>query len=206
MDSARAPYTTSQYVLSWVTSRAHQASSKCILVSSLLGIWSGLLFCCGSGELCDQRNLGGRNSSLQVTRLGSKQSIPQGSQGRAEAQAMEECGCLASFQTAQLVFLNNPRPSSQIQRAYSVLGLPTSIINQDHFLQMWPQASLGNYTTEVSFSQVTLGSVTLTLKTSQHSTAYLPCGLLCAWCQYKARDAELPVAPQDLICPSGCEM
>lgn len=174
MDSARAPYTTSQYVLSSVTSRAHQASSKYILVSSLLGIWSGLLFCCGSGKLCDQRNLGGRNSSLQVTRLGSKQSIPQGSQGRAEAQAMEECGCLASFQTAQLVFFNNPRPSSQIQHTYSVLGLPTTIINQDHFLQMWPQASLGNYTTEISFSQVTLGSVKLTLKTSQHSIAYLP--------------------------------
>lgn len=45
MDSARAPYTASQYVLSWVTSRAHQASSKYILVSSLPGILSGLLFC-----------------------------------------------------------------------------------------------------------------------------------------------------------------
>lgn len=154
MDSARAPYTTSQYVLSWVTSRAHQASSKYILVSSLLGIWSGLLFCCGSGKLCDQRNLGEETVHFRLhCQVASNPFLREG---------MEECGCLASFLTAQLVFLNNPRPSSQIQHAYSVLGLPTSILNQDHFLQTWPQASLGNYTTEVSFSQVTLGSLQLT--------------------------------------------
>ena len=111
-DSAPAPCTTSQFILSWVRRRAHQASSKCTLVSSLLAIWSALLFCC-RGNLCDQWKLVDETLyaslhfrwqavlSLRVVRVG------------AEAEAGEEHGLLASFLApAQLVFLNNPGPNA----------------------------------------------------------------------------------------------